>query len=328
MSGGKSVRAGAELLACAGLVLAALLACKNNAGSGGSGGASANDAALVPGAPLSLSWEQPYKLVATGTKGEATFFATRDASKPTLKLEAAFHGFPKGTKVKLGGDESTLGDNSYWSTLIDIKPAVLKQSLEDLKAPIDLELEVSITAPGGATVTTKLQKQNVKESLRFALLKARDGGVGFGADDVASGKPRGAAVVAGYSDLDFVGPAKLVKELDWVVVAEDQATPRETKSCTFKEGPATLKVLDANVTAYDRRSGDKVGQQVLKASSECPSFAFVSKPDNSVKNSVPARDVVAWARSALANGPSAAKQAEPAAQSGRTEPGTGNQVAE
>jgi hypothetical protein len=272
-----------------------------------------------------LAWEQPYKLVATGTKGEATFFATRDANEPALRLKAAFSGFPRGTRVKLGSEEGTLGDGSFWSTLVDIKPVVLKQSLEDLKGPIDLELDVSITPPGAPAATTKLQKQNVKESLRFALLKARDGGVSFGANDVADGKPRGAAVLAGYSDLDFVGGAKVVQELDWVVVAENQAAPRTTKSCTFKEGPTTLKIIDANVVAYDRRSGEKVGEQVIQASSECPMIAFVDKHDKSTKNTVAPRDVVAWARTALASGPAPRKAAE---QRGRVEPSSENRVAD
>jgi hypothetical protein len=325
MTGEKSARSTA-LLGC-GVIVAALLACKTK-GTPSEGEATSVAAGTAsPGAPLNLSWEQPYKLVATGAKGEATFFATKEANKPTLKLQGSFHGFPKGTKVKFGGDEGTLGDGSYWSTLVDIKPAVLKQTLEDLKGPIDVELEVSITPPGAPAATTKLQKQNVAESLRFALLKARDGGVSFDADDVASGKPRGAAVISGYSDLDFVGAAKVVKELDWIVVAEDQTAPRETKSCTFKEGKSTLKVFDANVVAYDRRTGAKTGQQVLKASSECPSFAFISKKDNSTKSSVAAKDVVAWARTALASGPAAPTQPEQRGQA-QAQPGTENRVSD
>ncbi len=310
---------GAQTLVGALVVLGALLACKNKGSAPEAGASVASDGAVAPGSPLSLSWEQPYKLVALGTKGEATFFPTRDEREPSLRLKAAFHGFPKGTHVKLGGEEGTLGDGSFWSTLLDIKPALLQHTLEDLKAPIDLELEVSITPPGAPTATTKLQKQNVAESLRFALLKARDGGVSFGVDDAADGKPRGAAVIAGYSDLGFVGSAKLLKELDWIVVAENQAAPRATKTCSFKEGPTTLKIFDANVTAYDRRSGEKVGEQVIPASAECPMFALVDKQDNSTKNSVATRDVVAWARTALANGPAARK---PSAQRGRAEPPT------
>lgn len=299
--------------------MSALIACRG----AGSSGTSSSSAPVVPGAPLELTWEQPYKLVASGGAGEAMFFATKDADKPQLRLEASFHGFAQGTKVKFGGEENTLGANAYWSTLYDIKPAVLKQSLEDLKGPIDLELEVSLTPPGAAPTTLKLPKQNVKESLRFALLKARDGGVTFAADDTAAGKPRAAAVISGYSDLDFVGSAKSVKELDWVVVAEDQPEPRTSKSCRFKEGPSTLKVFDATAVAYDRRTGQKLAEQVVRASDECPMFAMVHKEDNSTKNTVSAKDVLAWARSALASGP--AKSDQPT-QRGHEEPSTQNRV--
>jgi len=312
-----------QLTACALVVLSALLACKNKGSLPGGDPASASESPIAAGAPLTLSWEQPYKLVASGTKGEATFFATRDEQEPALKLKASFQGFPKGTRVKVGSEEGTLGEGSFWSTMVDIKQVVLSQTLDDLKGPVDLGLELSITPPGAPATTTKLQKQNVKESVRLALLKARDGGVSFGADDQPDGKPRGAAVISGYSDLDFVGSAKLLKELDWVIVAENQPTPRASKTCNFKEGPTTLKIFDAKATAYERRSGEKVGEQVIEASSECPMIAFVDKQDKSTKNNVAARDVVAWARTALANGPAPRKPTE---QRGRVEPSRENRV--
>jgi hypothetical protein len=302
------------------------VACKKPGGGSATGTSPAAPDAPAPGTPLTLSWEQPYKL-ATGTKAEGTFFATKDANKPPLKLEASFHDFAKGTKIKVGSDEGTFGDSSYWSTLIDLKPTILKQTLDDLKGPIDVDVEISITPPGAPAQTTKLQKQDVKESLRFALLKARDGGVTFAADDAAAaGKPRGAAVIAGYSDLDFVGSAKTVKELDWVVIAEDQKAPRGTKSCKFKEGSSTLKIIDADAIAYDRRTGQKVGQTVLKASDECPMFALVNKDDNSTKSTVNARDAVAWARAALASGPSAPAKTEQQGHAADPSPSTGNRI--
>src|ERR1041385_3990853 len=241
------------------LIPLAIVACKGAPGS--SDGASARP---PTGAPLVLTWEQPYKLTAAGSEANATFFATKEADKPRLKLQASFNEFPKGTKIKMGADEGAIADGTYWSTLVDIKAAVVKQAPEDLKGPVDLGLELRIEPPGGPPVTTKLPKQDVKESLRFALLKARDGGLGFGASDVPAGKPRGLAVVSGYSDLDFVGSAKNMMEVDWVVVAEDRKEPRTTKTCSFKEGPSTLKVYDADAVAFDRRTGERRGEQVVK----------------------------------------------------------------
>ena len=246
-----------------------------------------------------LTWEQAYKLDATGTAANATFFATKDPDKPPLKLSATFMSFANGTKVTIGTETGTVGDSGFWSALIEIKPAVLKQSLDDLKGPIDLGLTVTIQSPGTTEVTTPLPKQDVKESLRFALLKARDGGVTFGADDVAASKPRGVAVISGYSDLEFVGSGKNVPELDWVVIADDQPAPRLTKTCNFKEGASALKVFDANAVALDRRTGAKISEHVIKASDECPMFVLVNKDDNSAKSSVDQKDVVAWARATL-----------------------------
>src|SRR5262249_49446150 len=113
-----------------------------------------------------------------------------------------------------------------------------------------------------------------------------------------------------------------------VIIAEDQPKPRTTKSCSFKEGPTTLKIIDADAVAYDRRSGQKVGQTVLKASDECPMFAMVSKDDNSTKSTINARDAVSWARTALASGPSAPEAEKPAKPEQRVHaaPGSGNHM--
>lgn len=260
---------------------------------------SSNSGAPPTGAPLSLTWEQAYKLDVAGSKASATFFATKETDKPPLKLNATFMNFAKGTKVTIGTEIGTVGDGGFFATLVDIKPAVLKQSLDDLKGPVDLALTVTLEAPGSPAVTTPLPKQDVRESLRFAFLKARDGGLSFGEGDVAAAKPRAVAVVSGYSDLEFIGAGKSVKEVDWVVIAEDQPSPRLSKPCAFKEGSSTLKIFDANAVALDRRTGAKIAEQVIKASDECPMFVMVNKDDNSAKASVEQKDVLAFARSAL-----------------------------
>jgi hypothetical protein len=292
----RSVTNASSLLAL--LALLGLCACKGLPGKSDSSGSSAAPGAPAVGAPLALTWEQPYKLAATGSSANATFFATKEADKPPLKLQATFMSFPKGTKVTVGTETGSVGDGGFFNTLVEIKPVVLKQSLDDLKGPIDLGLTVTIEAPGAAAVTTPLPKQDVKDSLRSALLKARDG-LSFGDGDVAAAKPRSVAVISGFSDLEFIGSGKNLKEVDWVAIAEDQPTPRLTKTCQFKEGPSSLKVFDANAVILDRRSGSKIAEQVLKASDECPMFVMVSKEDNSAKANIDQKDAIAFARAAL-----------------------------
>ncbi len=82
--------------------------------------------------------------------------------------------------------------------------------------------------------------------------------------------------------------------------AGDQKEPRAVKTCSFKQGRSTLKLFDASATVVDRRTGKTVAQRVLKASSECPMFAYINKEDNSTKKSVERKDVVAYARAELA----------------------------
>jgi hypothetical protein len=293
----KRVRRGVNA-AVLGCLLAAGPSCNKLKALTGSA-AQAEEATPLANGPLVLEWSESYKLVVRGSKAEATFFLTRDADKPPLRIQASFSEFPKGTKLKIGDEQQTLGDSGYWSTLIDVKPAIVKQTLEDLKAPVELGQEVSIEAPGSPVATTKLPKQNVKDGLRAALAKARDGGMTFGASDVAAGKPRGVAVLSAYNDLDFIGVARTLEEVDWVAVAEDAKQPRGVKTCQFKQGPSQVKLVDANVLVVERRTGKKVTEKVLPASDECPMFAFVDKQDNTAKNTVGSTDVTAWVREEL-----------------------------
>ena len=284
-----------SVLGC--LLLAAVPACNKLKALTGS--AAQAEEATVAKRPLVIEWAESYKLVVQGSKAEAAFFMTRDSDKPPLRLEASFSQFPKGTKVKVGSEQQTLGDSGYWSTLLDVKPAIVKLTLEDLKAPVELGQDVSIEAPGSPVATTKLPKQNVKDGLRAALAKARDGGMTFGASDVAAGKPRGVAVLSAYSDLDFVGAAKTLEEVDWVALAEDAKQPRAVKTCEFKQGASQVKLIDANVLVVERRTGKKITEKVLPASDECPRFAFVDKKENSAKNTVGSKEVTTWVREEL-----------------------------
>ena len=61
-----------RLLAATALI--ALLGCKN---------AGNDDVPKLVG-PVTLDWEENYKLSAQGVKGQATFYATKDADKPPL----------------------------------------------------------------------------------------------------------------------------------------------------------------------------------------------------------------------------------------------------
>lgn len=269
----------------------ALLACKKSGGQ-------RSDAPALPAGPIELRWAESYKLTVTGSKAEATFFMTQEADKPPLELRASFSEFPRGTKVEVGGESSTVGDSGYWSTMIDVKPTIVKLSLDDLKAPAELGLDVSIQPEGGSAGKAHLPKQDLKGGLRAAFTKARDGGIDFGAGDAAVAKPRGVAVLGGSSDLEFIGAARTLQEVDWVALAEEVKAPRGTKKCDFQKGPVTLELKDATVLLFDRRTGKKVEETVLHSDEECPRFAFVQ--DGKTSNTVDSEQVVTWARQRLA----------------------------
>jgi hypothetical protein len=255
----------------------------------------------APGAsgPVTVTWVDPGKLRVEGTQGEATFLLTKDADKPPLRLVFSLSDFPVGTKVKVGSEAGLVGASGSFSSLCDVTSVFVDQTLDDVRGKVDLKVPITIEITGSALVTTELPKQTVKDGVRAALLRARDGGFTLGPTDKAQGKPRGAALLSGSSDVEFIGTAKTLLEVDWVAVGEEPERPRASKSCNFKEGPITVELFDAKTTIVERRSGRKVAEKVILARNECPKFALIDMTNRSAKRSADKDDLVAWVRREL-----------------------------
>jgi hypothetical protein len=283
-------------------LLGACLVLAPLAGIGCDGLSRPDKASASPSAsgPVTVTWLDPGKLRVEGTQAEATFLLTKDADKPPLRLIFSLADFPVGTKVKVGSEAGLVGASGSFSSLYDVTSVFVDQTLDDVRGKVDLKVPISIEIAGSAPVATELPRQTVKDCVRAALLRARAGGFTLGPTDKAQGKPRGAALLSGASDIEFIGTAKTLLEVDWVAVGEEPERPRASKSCNFKEGPITVELFDAKTTILERRSGKKVAEKLIPARNECPTFALIDMTNRSAKRSADKDDLAAWVRRELA----------------------------
>jgi hypothetical protein len=250
-------------------------------------------------APVTVTWAESGKLSVDGTQAEATFSLTKEADKPPLRLLFSFNDFPVGTKVKVGSEAGIVGASGSFSSLLDVTSVFSEQTLDDIRGKIDLKVPITIELLGRAPVTTDLPKQVTKPSVRAAFGRAKLGGVTLGPTDKGQGKPRGAALISGDSDLELIGTPRTLYEVDWVAIGEEPAQPRASKSCSFKDGPVTVELFDAKTTILERRSGRKVADKIVAARNECPKFALIDQATRSAKRSADKDDIVAWVRQQL-----------------------------
>lgn len=240
-------------------------------------------------------WET--KVLDSSARVSYHFPSASDKDVP-LMLKLYFFGFPKGTKLAVNAQTETLDGNS-WFPKIDVAQQLGAIELRLAKSQkIDLGLQVSIEAPKSKKLAFKIPPQRVAGAIVHALHRARDGGVRFGKEPALTGKPKSIAVLS-YSSFDVVGQARLVRDIDWVVFHEKQASPRTTRTCQFKKhGGIPVDYFAASAYLVDRRTGKQIATTTLQPSMDCPMFTFIR--GGRATSTVGITEVTRWAREMLA----------------------------
>lgn len=193
------------------------------------------------------------------------------------RAEVTFSGFPKGTKVMVGEKAATLEDFQHTVT-VDIGAAY-----GDLDAKMAFEREIvvrpkqklTITFSNGVTFEDSLPRVPQPDTNKV-LAGATEHSVQLGDE----GEKRGGLRSVAFLDTsrgEVVGPAKTLREVDWVAVRQNQAA-RPGKSCSYQRTDLQavayrLDMVDQTVTVHDRHTGQRVHQKTFKAREQCPTIA-------------------------------------------------------
>jgi hypothetical protein len=217
-----------------------------------------------------------------------------------LRLEKA----PEDLTASIGGKEAK-ADKISLRLEFDVSEAVGNAAPKDALTydkTIDTKLTLDITFPDGVKVSAPLPPLNVNYAVDEDFKKKLINGtpVLFGKEDPAPPKQHSIWYVGKMVDDGLFGPAKVMKEIDLVVVEERLPERDGKKKCsgykaTGETGPgrdADLWLVDYDVKIIERKTGKVVETKKFEADMDCPYVASNNKatsyPDTTA--------IAAWVR--------------------------------
>ena len=205
--------------------------------------------------------------------------------------------FPKGTKVKLGDDSTTVDSDVYAMLDADLSFPLGELSIADARDhnhKTDVNAKLTIEWPTTTPLETELPPLKIWSAAAGALKSISKSPVKFEKEPEADGKVD--TVVAldinGYIR-EVLGSGEKLQDIDLLATEEKNETDRKKKCSGYEKGDIELVMVDSVVKLYDRRTGKLVEEKTFAASDRCPSVAFVST-DGKGKAYADAKDMDAW----------------------------------
>ncbi len=223
--------------------------------------------------------------------------ASTKGADGALVLDLSLKKLPKGTVVNVGEKKHTVAQN-YDSMQAPTKFKLGEVSLnkaKDYKYEIDLGLTLKVKLPGRKELSTKVPALPLRTALNDVFKDAADGPLQFAGEPEAKGKPDTAVILDRSGHFKkFVGRGKVLQDIDLVSFEEKEETTRSKKCSGYKGGPIKLMMVDSTVRVYDRRTAKLVKEKKFKASTRCPSVAYVNRKDSTAKSYAKNRDIERW----------------------------------
>ncbi|MEO1270476.1 MAG: hypothetical protein AAFX99_20505 [Myxococcota bacterium] len=258
--------------------------------------------------PPKTNWTNHYELRLEGmSEAKATFFLRggNTNGKAPMFINAYFNNFPDGTEFKVGTDEASANTSGYATLDVDMRPMAGAIKVDDIQnAKVDLGLKIVIDMPGYKPINEKLPPQTAKSAVGAMLAQVRDKPVTFTGEPKDTGRKPAMAMVEGetsMSSFKVLGPAERVWDIDLVGISTKQESDRTRLCKGYDKAPegVTIKMVDAKVELYDRRSGDLLTESVVKARNACPSFVMINRDDMSAKTYASTRNIESWFRKTM-----------------------------
>jgi hypothetical protein len=219
-----------------------------------------------------------------------------------LILVLSGKGFPKGSKLGAAGRKTT-SDSDFLhleAPLEDFKLGeVSLADVQDNDATVDPGASIEVSWPDTKPFSAKVPRLKVRLAADGALEDIAKAPVAFKGEPAADGKVDSILLldINGHID-EVIGSGKTLQDVDLIAAGEHIKTDRSKKCTGYEKGDIELHMVDRNLVAYDRRTGNKVQEKLFKGKEECPSVAFVSK-DNKSDAWPDTDEMVAWLKTLL-----------------------------
>lgn len=249
--------------------------------------------------PLELEWSNERKFVSRSNEslyGEAAIFEGN--------YQITFHGFPTGTKWKVGEKSGRIESNIYDIVKLEdvegqfgkIPVAKFRDYQLGPKARLEIEL------PSGQAASIDLRQVDASMSAISMLERVKNGPVVFEGEPAMNGR-RSNVVLLETASLKLFGRAAVFQDIDQVAMTRRLPEIKGRKTCGgYKDraGKAlpdlTIRFKETEAIVFDRRTGAVVQKKVFPPDEECPMFriSISADRDREQDSYVPTKDIEAW----------------------------------
>lgn len=212
--------------------------------------------------------------------------------------DVSFSDLPANAKVTVGGKSASANSSGYVAQKVDVTErlaALAPKDAFDSSYAFDPQTKAEVEFSPTAKVMLDLPARPAAFGLSDLFKKAADTPVPF-----VTSQPAGShTVVLTSIPAEVLGPAKTLKEVDWVAVSEN-LPPRKGKTCSgYKKDKGDtrtssyqLEMVDQRLSVYEVATSKLVEAKDFKASETCPMMTF----NGAAKSYPPAADPKRWLR--------------------------------
>jgi hypothetical protein len=223
-----------------------------------------------------------------------------------LTLIISTKKLPAHTVIVLGKKEYKTDKKGYGYFKHDVKNSIGALPLASIyhkrsykKKNESLGIKFKVILPGYEPIEGDVPPINPASAVMRFLGEVEDGKVSFPGEPKHAGKISVLITSKKYSQPYITGRGSKVWDIDLVAVIEDMKATK-TKKCRFTKATVTVSFKDAKATLYDRHTGKKLFEEVIKNSLKCPGFISYDKKKLTGNTSVGTKTISAWADKALA----------------------------
>ncbi len=227
-------------------------------------------------------------------------------SRPNIgKLMLAFRvqKLRAGTQLALEDRVHTTRDSFMDSVELDISDRVGEMPISSVYRKfsrgtpgIDLKLKFGLTVPGFEPLKGEVPPVALTGAVSRYLARVESGPVKFNGEAEHDGKLDTIALLRSHSVQLVAGKGKKISDIDLVTLVRP-AGIEASRKCRFSKGPATIEFKNAEVALFNRHTGEKITETVIKNRCKCPTLAFVRRNKGSTQ--VSHKRIEAWTRKAL-----------------------------
>ncbi|MDA3864632.1 MAG: hypothetical protein PF689_12265 [Deltaproteobacteria bacterium] len=257
--------------------------------------------------PPKLEWKgyKKSKAVVEGIDGSQIWFYMSSTAlrKSPLNMHISIKKLPEGTTVQIKDKKFTVDKSDYAYFDYLMKDQIGEVPLSSIyhkriykKKRHDFNLKFTLSIPGYKPVTANVPPIDPSKSLGRYLMEVEDGSIKFKNEPKTDGKIDTMIQVSKYGSPFVIGKGKKVHDIDLVTVVRKEESEQKIK-CEFKKyGKIDITLMNAKVAVYNRHTGKKLGEDVIKNDKKCPRYGLVDKKTKTGKKRVKQKMIQNWVK--------------------------------